>query len=66
MLPLNNSEDDIINKNVEKTEKLENENNQDISEDEEEIKLPKFRFYEYLFNNIFSEHCKMNRQIIKM
>ncbi len=48
----NNSEDNNIIKLDD--EKIEDNNGQN-EDDEEEIKLPKFRFYEYLFNNIYSD-----------
>jgi hypothetical protein len=49
--------------NDEKTEKYEKER---ISQDNEEdyIKLPKLKFYEYIFNNVYSKCCKMNNQKI--
>ena len=49
--------------NDEKTEKYEKER---ISQDNEEdyIKLPKLKFYEYIFNNVYSKCCKMNNQNI--
>ena len=49
--------------NDEKTEKYEKEN---ISQDNEEdyIQLPKLKFYEYIFNNVYSKCCKMNNQKI--
>ena len=62
LLP-HNSEDNIMIINDEKTEKYEKEN---ISQDNEEdyIKLPKLKFYEYIFNNVYSKCCKMNNQKI--
>jgi len=58
-----NSEDNIMIINDEKTEKYEKER---ISQDNEEdyIKLPKLKFYEYIFNNVYSKCCKMNNQKI--
>ena len=57
------SEDNIMIINDEKTEKYEKEN---ISQDNEEdcIKLPKLKFYEYIFNNVYNKCCKMNNQKI--
>ena len=62
LLP-HNSEDNIMIINDEKTEKYEKEN---ISQDNEEdyIQLPKLKFYEYIFNNVYSKCCKMNNQKI--
>ena len=62
LLP-HNSEDNIMIINDEKTEKYEKEN---ISQDNEEdyIQLPKLKFYEYIFNNVYSKCCKMNNQNI--
>ena len=65
LLPANNNEENIISINDEKTVKLDDKNEQSFNNKHyEEIKLPKFRFYEYLYHNIYSGCCEINRQKI--
>ena len=61
LLSHSSSEDNVMIINDKKSEKFEEEN---ISQDNEEdcIQLPKLKFYEYIFNNVYSKCCKMNNK----
>ena len=63
LLSHSSSEDNVMVINGEKSEKFGEEN---ISQDndEESMQLPKLKFYEYIFNNVYSKCCKMNNQKI--
>ena len=63
LLSHSTSEDNVMVINGEKSEKFDEEN---ISQDNNEdcIQLPKLKFYEYIFNNVYSKCCKMNNQKI--
>ena len=60
------SEDDIMIINDEKSTKLKEQNYQDIENDgDENLNPPQLRFYEYIFNNIYSKCCNiLNQKII--